>query len=394
MIKTEIDQVIEVWQQYCERLFESDQTSQTNHEDCWTQSYEREPTILISEVRAAIHKLKSAKAAGDDAITAEALKFIGEEGVAIIHKICQNIWETGIWPDDWRMSVFIPLHKKGATNVYDNYRLLALISHASKIMLYILQTRLQHHISWQISPEQAGFVKGRSTREQILNLRQLIEKSREFYVLMYICFVDYSKAFNNVRWNKLWTLFLEMGTPKHLVFLIHRLHEENSAIVRINNIKSNKCAVRKGIRQGCVLFPLLFNIYSEYVMWYVLDDWQGGITMGGKKFSNLRFADDTTLFAATEEELMLLLDRLQSISLRFGLSINYNKSKIMIVDRANHNHPETRTITQCEIVNKMIYFGSIIDNNDCCEHEIRRRIQLAGSTMSQLTKVWRDRNIT
>lgn len=261
-------------------------------------------------------------------------------------------------------------------------------------MLYILQTSLQHHIFWQISPEQAGFVKGRDTREQILNLRQLIEKSREFYAPMYICFVDYSKAFDNVRWNKLWTILLEMGTLKHLVVLIRRLYEENSAIVRINNIKSNKCAVRKGVRQGSVLSPLLFNIYSEYVMRYVLNDWLSGITMGGKKFSNLRFANDTTLFAATKEELMLLLDRLQSISLRFGLSINYNKTKIMIVDRANHNHPETRTITQCEVVSKMIYFGSIIDNNDCCEHEIRQRIQLARSAMSELTKFWRDRNIT
>ncbi|KAF2884414.1 hypothetical protein ILUMI_21793 [Ignelater luminosus] len=123
---------------------------------------------------------------------------------------CQDE-KTGLWPENWSTSILLPLHKKGPTTVCDNYRLIALISHPSKIMLYILQARLQTFLTHQIAPEQAGFVNGRGTREQILNAKQLIEKAREYSVPIYLCFVDYEKAFDNVRRPKLWTTLGELG---------------------------------------------------------------------------------------------------------------------------------------------------------------------------------------
>ncbi|KAH1023693.1 hypothetical protein HUJ05_003300 [Dendroctonus ponderosae] len=139
-----------------------------------------------------------------------------------------------------------------------------------------IQLRLQAFAASQIAPDQAGFLKGRGTREQILNLRQLIEKAREYYTPMNTCVVDYVKAFDR---------------------------EESTAVVRVDIHLSAACKIRKGVRQGCVFSPLLFSLYSESIMRYVLDDWDGGVTISGKKISNLRFADDTLLLARSEDEL-------------------------------------------------------------------------------------------
>lgn len=112
------------------------------------------------------------------------------------------------------------------------------------------------------------------------------------------------------------------------------------------------------------------------------------------KVSNLRFADDTTLIAASQTEILDLLKRLEDVSALYGLNINYNKTKIMIIDREHNNYPETRTIGHCEVVSSFVYLGALIENTGGCDGEIRRRIQLARSAMTQLNKVWRDRNIT
>lgn len=150
-------------------------------------------------------------------------------------------------------------------------------------MLYILQVRLFAFLTHQIAPEQAGFVKERGIREQILNTRQLIEKAREYYTHMYVCFVDYQKTFDNVRWTKMWDILRVMGVPTHLIKLLKSLYDTNSSVVKVQNILSEKCKIHKGVQQGCVLSALLYNICSEYVMRLVPDGWEGGILIGGKQ---------------------------------------------------------------------------------------------------------------
>ncbi|VEN47320.1 unnamed protein product [Callosobruchus maculatus] len=153
-----------------------------------------------------------------------------------------------------------------------------------------------------------------------------------------------------------------MGVPYHLVFLIQQLYESSSALVRIDDNLSGQTATRKGVRRGCVLSPMLFNIYSEFVMRQVLDNWNGGITVGGSKISNLRFADDTTLIAASQEELVALLNVLEQHSVAYGLGINY-KTKVIIVDREHDNHREIKSIGRCDVVQSFVYLGSLIDNS-------------------------------
>ena len=134
-------------------------------------------------------------------------QILKDDGVKVLHSICQQIWKTQQWPQDWKRSVFIPIPKKGNANECSNYHTIARISHASKVMLKILQARLQQYVNWKLPDVQARFRKGRGTRDQTANICWVIEKAREFQKNTYFCFTDYAKAFDCVDHNKLWKLF-------------------------------------------------------------------------------------------------------------------------------------------------------------------------------------------
>ena len=150
----------------------------------------------------------------------------------MLHSICQQIWKTQQWPWDWKRSIFISVPKKGNAKECSNYRRTALISHASKVMLKILQARLQQYMNCELPDVQAGFRKGRGTRDQTANIRWIIEKAREFQKNIYFCFIDYAKAFNCVYHNKLWKILKEMGIPDHLTCLSRNLYAGQEATVR------------------------------------------------------------------------------------------------------------------------------------------------------------------
>ena len=128
---------------------------------------------------------------------------VKDDAVKVPHSICQHIWKTQQWPQDWKRSVFIPIPKKGNAKECSNYRIIALISHASKVMLKILQARLQQYVNCELPDVQAGFRKGRGTRDQIANVCWIMEKAREFLKNICFCFIDYAKAFDCVDHNKL-----------------------------------------------------------------------------------------------------------------------------------------------------------------------------------------------
>ena len=143
---------------------------------------------------------------------------------------------------------------------------MVLISHTSKVMLKILQARLQQYVNQELPDVQAGFRKGRGTREQITNICWIVEKAREFQKNIYICFTDYVKAFDRVEHNKLWKILKEMGIPDHLSCLLRNLCADQEATVRTGHGTTDCFKVGKGVQQGCILSPCLFNLYSEYIM--------------------------------------------------------------------------------------------------------------------------------
>ena len=150
--------------------------------------------------------------------------------------------------------------------ISSNYHTIALISHASKVMLKILQPRLQQYVNCELPDVQAGFRKGRGTRDQIANIRWTIKKAREFQKNIYFCFIDYAKAFDCVDHNKLWTILKEMGIPGHLTCLLRNLYAGQEATVRTGHGMTDWFQIGKGVRQGCILSPCLFNLYAEYIM--------------------------------------------------------------------------------------------------------------------------------
>ena len=152
-----------------------------------------------------------------EVLPVELFQTLKYDAVKVMHSICQQIWKTHPWPQDWKRSVFIPVPKKGNAKECSNYRTIALISHASKLMLKIHQARFQHYMNHELPDAQAGFRKGRGTRDQIVNICWIIEKAREFQKNIYFCFIDYAKAFDCVDHNKLWKILQEMGIPDHFI---------------------------------------------------------------------------------------------------------------------------------------------------------------------------------
>ena len=178
------------------------------------------PDILECEVKWALGSITTNKASGNDGIPVELFQILKDDAVKVLHSIYQQIWKTQQWPQDLKRSVFIPIPKKGKAKEYLNYCTIALISHASKVMFKILHARLQQYVNCELPDVQAGFRKGRGTRDQIANIRWIIEKAREFQKNIYFCFIDFAKAFVCVDQNKLWKILQEMGILDHLTCLM------------------------------------------------------------------------------------------------------------------------------------------------------------------------------
>uniref|UniRef100_A0A4W2DNR5 Reverse transcriptase domain-containing protein n=1 Tax=Bos indicus x Bos taurus TaxID=30522 RepID=A0A4W2DNR5_BOBOX len=289
-----------------------------------------EPDILECEIKWALGSITTNKASGGDRIPVELFQILKDDAVKALHSICQQMWKTQPWPQDWKRSVFIPIPKNSNAKECSNYCTIAFISHASKVMLKILQARLQQYVNCELPDAQAGFRKGRGTRDQMRTSDGSWKKQESSRKNIYFCFIDYAKAFDCVDHNKLWKILKERGIPDHLTCLLRNLYAGQKATVRTGHGTTDWFQIGKGVRQGCILSPWLFNLYAEYIMRNAgLDEAQAGIKIAGRNISNLRYADDTTLMAESEEELKSLLMKVKEESEKVGLKLNIQKTKIM-----------------------------------------------------------------
>ena len=196
-------------------------------------------------------------------------------------------------------------------------------------MLKILQARLEQYVNRELPDVQTGFSKGRGTRDQTVIIHWIIKKAREFQKNIYFCFIDYAKAFDCVDPNELWKILKEMGIPDHLTCLLRNLYAGREATVRTGHGTTDWFQIGKGVRQGCILSLCLFNLYAEYIMRNAgLDEGQAGIKIAERNINNLRYADNTTLMAESEE-LKSLLMKVKEESEKVGSKLNIQKTKII-----------------------------------------------------------------
>ena len=230
----------------------------------------------------------------------------------------------------------------------------------------VLQARLQNYMNRELPDVQAGFRKGRGTRDQMANIHWIIKKPREFHKNIYFCFIDYAKDFDCVDHNKQWKILQETGIPDHLTYLLRNLYAGQEATVRTGHGTAEWFQIGKGVRQGCILSPCL--LYAEYIMRTAgLEEAQAEIKIAGRNINNLRYVDDTTLMAE-REELKSLLMKVKEESEKVGLKLNIQKTKIMASDPITSWQIDEETM---ESVTDFIFLGSKITADGDCSHEMK-----------------------
>ena len=239
---------------------------------------------------------------------------------------------------------------------------------------------------------QAGFRKGRGTKDQIAKICWIIEKAKEFQKNIYFCFIDYAKAFDCVDHNKRWKILKEMGIPDQLTCLLRNLYAGQEATVRTGHGTTDWFQIGKAVCQGCILSPCLFNLYAEYIMRNTgLDEAQAGIKTSRRNINYLRYADDTTLMAESEEELKSLLMKVKEESEKVSLKLNIQKTKIMASGPITSWQIDGETV---ETVTDFIFLGSKITADGDCSHEIKRGLLLGRKVVTNLDSILKSRDIT
>ena len=246
-----------------------------------------ETDILECEVKWALGRITMNKVSGGDGIPVEVFQIPKDDAVKVLHSICQQIWKTQQWPRDWKRSVFTPIPKKGNAKECSNYHTITLISHTSKVMLKILQAWLQQYMNCEFSNGQAGLRKVRRTRDQIANILWIIKKQDSFRKTSISALLTMPKPLA-VDHNKLWKIPKEIGIPEHLTCLLRNLYTGQEATVRTGHGTTDWFQIGKGVRQGCILSPCLFNLYAEYIMRNAgLEEAQAGIKIARRNINNL-----------------------------------------------------------------------------------------------------------
>ena len=310
------------------------------------------------------------------------IKASGDEGVEVYHKLCAKIWKSEQWPSDWKIAIFITLPKKGDLLMCSNYRTISLVSHASKILLDVLLKGMGNKLEEEVSNTQSGFRKNRGTRDHIFNLRMIIQKYREINASLHTSFIDYSKAFDCVNHEQMWQTLKEMNFNQKLINLIRSLYESQQSAVRLECGTSEWFPVTKGVRQGCILSPHLFSLYTEGIMREVsLDHRKDNYeepSIQGVHLKDLSFANDTALISTTPTGLE---------NYEKGLFLNIKKTKIMDIDKCKKEARIAIGGEEIERVSNFEYLGARIEAHGKSTPEIRRRLAMATTRLTKMISI-------
>src|ERR1043165_6180135 len=220
-----------------------------------------------------------------------------------------------------------------------------------------------------------------------------MERQRVYGQRVFICFIDYSKAFDCINHELMWKTLEEMGIPKHLIHLLKELYEDQIAVIRTEHGDTDRIKIKKGVRQVCILSPVLFNLYAERIMrmaGMVETEEDKGVRIAGRTLNNLRYADDTTLLAGKMTDLIEMIRRLKIESEKAGLYFNMKKTKILSTEEEDSFEVDGEEL---ETVTSFTFLGSVIEREGKFDLDIKRRVALGKTAMNGMEKIWKDKSV-
>ena len=343
--------------------------------------------ITEDEVRDAVARLKNRKAPGQDMITGEVLKKGGATMIKVLHRIFCKVWSEESTPSDWSRLLLTPVHKKGDRLQAENHRAITLNSIPGKVFCRIILCRIQTQIEEFTGDSQFGFRPGRGTVDAIFVVRQIMEKARERGLRLHFNFIDFKAAFDTIWRKALWMMLNKIGIPNKIVSILKSMYQNTECAVMIEGSISKWFRVDVGVRQGCLLSPVLFNVFLEFVM-MELHSLDRALTYADDMSMDVRYADDTTLLSAMFEKLQLSTTELEVACARWGMRINVDKCKVL-----SENDGQVYIAgAAVEKVNNFVFLGSVVPGTS---GDVKRRVALASSAFGRLRKsVWSRREVS
>lgn len=383
------DEVKATWEQYIDDLFRDERPPLPDAQDIVDG-----PEILQAEVIHAISTAQTRRAPGPDGIPIEVLKLIEGNNIGLITNLFNTIYNTGVIPKDWLNSTFVTIPKKTRPKKCGDYRLISLMSHLLKTFLRIIHARIRRKCEFDMDDAQMGFRNAFGTREALFGANVLLQKCRDQRKDVFACFIDYEKAFDRVRHSKLMEILRQIQLDSKDIRLIENLYWGQTAEVRTGSIKTSSLEIQRGVRQGCVLSPLLFNLYSDKIFKEALEGTEHGIKVNGVLLNTIRYADDTLIICDSMEGLQHLIDKISSTGVDLGLNINTSKTKFMVFSRERHvNAQLSLNGSAIERVNQFKYLGSIITESLEPDIEIKSRIEIARTTFKRMRSLFCNKDL-
>ncbi|BHF83424.1 hypothetical protein SprV_0902656600 [Sparganum proliferum] len=348
------------------------------------------------EIVDAIRKLRNNKAPGEDGIPAEIFKSCVDTLAPWLHEVIERAWRDELVPDDWGLGILVPILKKGDKTRCENYRGISLIDVAAKIFAIVLLRRFQAVRDSRTRPNQAGFRAGRGCADQIFTLRRILEFRHSYQQPTAVCFVDFAAAFDSVHRESLWQIMALDGVPAKIIAMMKAYYRSTTARVLVRNNLSHPFGIRSGVRQGCILSPILFNYAIDWILGRALRESDGVEIAPGHRLTDLDYADDIALLASSFGDLQSMVSRVNEVAKSVGLSINAGKTKVFsscIPDQ--EKAPLGIDGCQLEEVDSFKYLGARLLPNGQSKDDIVSRIDAARWVFSSLRKcLWNRRDLS